>query len=39
MQTQVAMCNNRAVKRNNLKSKSIIHDRDFRKILKVLTFI
>ena len=31
MQTQVVTRNNTAVKGNNLKSKSNIHDRDFRK--------
>ena len=31
MQNQVATSNNTPIKRNNLKSKSEIHDRDFRK--------
>ena len=30
MQNQVATSNNTPIKRNNLKSKSEIHDRDFR---------
>ena len=39
MQTQVATCNNTAVKENNLKSKINNRDRDFSKILKVFFFI
>ena len=32
MENQVATSNNAPIKGNNLKSKSDIHDRDFRKL-------
>ena len=39
METQLATCNNTAVKGNNLKSKPNDHGKDFPKISKVLCFI
>ena len=36
METQLATCNNTAVKGNNLKSNPNDHDKDFPKISKVL---